>query len=33
MFDDIFSPDVGGLTLEHKFRTPDLMADFYVYGK
>ena len=33
MFDDIFSPDVSGLTLGHKFRTPDLMADFYVYGK
>ena len=33
MFDDRFGPVVGGLTLEHKFRTPDLIADFYVFGK
>jgi len=31
MFDKVFMPHVNGLTLEHKFRTPDLMADFFVY--
>lgn len=33
MFDENFMPPASTLTLKEKFRTPDMMGDFYVYRK